>query len=141
MFFPAWRGGLSASWFALVGSADGSQDQDAIDLTDNDLSSLGNFPFFPRLRTLLLSRNRINHIQPTLVSSLPNLTVLVLTSNNISELADLEPLRNLTKLTHLTLLENPVTRKEVGLACRHFLLCLEKALEILTDWSSITGTG
>lgn len=112
---------------ALVGSADGSQDQDAIDLTDNDLSSLGNFPFFPRLRTLLLARNRINHIQPTLATSLPNLTVLVLTSNNMSELADLEPLRNLTKLTHLTLLENPVSRKEVGLTCCHFLLCLEKA--------------
>lgn len=92
-----------------------SQDQDAIDFTDNDLSSLGNFPFFPRLRTLLLARNRINHIQPTLATSLPNLTTLVLTSNNMSELADLDPLRNLSKLTHLTLLENPVTRKEVGL--------------------------
>ncbi|KAJ5194858.1 U2 small nuclear ribonucleoprotein A [Penicillium cinerascens] len=86
--------------------------QDAIDFTDNDLSSLGNFPFFPRLHTLLLARNRINHIQSSLASSLPNLTTLVLTSNNIAELADLDPLRKLTKLTHLTLLENPITRKE-----------------------------
>jgi Leucine-rich repeat (LRR) protein len=30
-------------------------------------------------------------------------------------LADLDPLRNLTKLTHLVLLENPVTRKEVSI--------------------------
>ncbi|GMG25081.1 unnamed protein product [Aspergillus oryzae var. brunneus] len=30
----------------------------------------------------------------------------------MTELADLDPLRNLTKLTHLVLLENPITRKE-----------------------------
>ncbi|KAJ5803088.1 U2 small nuclear ribonucleoprotein A [Penicillium pulvis] len=89
-----------------------AKDQDTIDFTDNDLSSLGNFPFFPRLHTLLLARNRISHIQSSLGSSVPNLTALVLTSNNLSELADLDSLRSLTKLTHLTLLENPVTRKE-----------------------------
>lgn len=90
------------------------QDQDAIDFTDNDLSSLGNFPYFPRLRTLLLARNRISHIQPNLGSSIPSLTTLVLTSNHLSELADVEALRILHKLTHLVLLENPITRKEVG---------------------------
>ncbi|KAJ5165844.1 hypothetical protein N7492_006140 [Penicillium capsulatum] len=89
-----------------------AKDQDAIDLTDNDLSSLSNFPFFPRLHTLLLARNRISHIHPSLSSSLPNLGTLILTSNNFSELADLDPLRHQTRLTHLTLLENPVTRKE-----------------------------
>ncbi|RMJ23083.1 hypothetical protein PHISP_06059 [Aspergillus sp. HF37] len=89
-----------------------AKDQDAIDFTDNDISSLGNFPFFPRLQTLLLARNRIKHIQPTLASSLPSLSALVLTSNNMTELADLDPLRNLSKLTHLVLMENPVTRKE-----------------------------
>jgi Leucine-rich repeat (LRR) protein len=47
-------------------------------------------------------------------SSIPSLTTLVLTSNNLSELADVESLRSLHKLTHLVLLENPITRKEVG---------------------------
>lgn len=89
-----------------------AKDQDAIDFTDNDISSLGNFPFFPRLHTLLLARNRVKHIQPTIASTIPNLTTLVLTANNMAELADLDPLRNLTRLTHLVLLENPVTRKE-----------------------------
>jgi U2 small nuclear ribonucleoprotein A' len=89
------------------------QDQDAIDFTDNDISSLSNFPFFPRLRTLLLARNRVRQIQPNIATSIPGLTTLVLTQNNIAELADLDPLRNLTRLAHLTLLENPVTRKEV----------------------------
>ena len=45
---------------------------------------------------------------------MPHLTTLVLTQNNLTELADLEPLRSLTQLTHLTLLENPITRKEVS---------------------------
>jgi U2 small nuclear ribonucleoprotein A' len=87
--------------------------QDAIDFTDNDIATIGNFPLSPRLSTLLFARNRITQIQPNLAASIPNLTTLVLTSNNIAELADLDPLRKFTKLTHVTLLENPVTRKEV----------------------------
>ncbi|KAI5795608.1 leucine-rich repeat-domain-containing protein [Geopyxis carbonaria] len=86
--------------------------QDAIDFTDNDIQQLGNFPLSERLSTLLLARNRISTIQPTLANSIPNLTVLVLTSNNLSELADLDPLSKFKRLTHLTLLENPVTRKD-----------------------------
>jgi U2 small nuclear ribonucleoprotein A' len=74
---------------------------------------LGNFPLSPRLRTLLLARNRVSSIQPTLANSLPNLTTLVLTSNNFAELADLDVLSTFTVLTHLVLVENPVTRKEV----------------------------
>lgn len=89
------------------------QDQDAIDFTDNDITILSNFPLSPRLRTLLLARNRVNSIQPTLATSIPNLTTLVLTSNNFGELADLDALRHFSKLTHLSLLENPVTRREV----------------------------
>ncbi len=89
------------------------QPQDAIDFTDNDIQLLGNFPLSPRLQTLLLARNRITHIQPSIASSIPNLKNLVLTSNNIAELADLDVLSTFPKLTHLVLMENPVTRKEV----------------------------
>ncbi|PGH19546.1 U2 small nuclear ribonucleoprotein A' [Polytolypa hystricis UAMH7299] len=89
-----------------------AKDQDAIDFTDNNISSISNFPFIPRLRSLLLARNRVSHIHPNLATSLPNLTTLVLTQNNVSELADLEPLRDLGRLTHLSLVENPVARKE-----------------------------
>lgn len=90
------------------------QGQDAIDFTDNDISSITNFPFSPRLRTLLLARNRVSHIHPSIATSIPNLTTLVLTANNVGELADLEPLGDLSKLAHLTLLDNPVARKEVS---------------------------
>lgn len=89
-----------------------AKDQEAIDFTDNDLSTLANFPLSPRLRTLLLAQNRITAIQPTLSKNIPNLATLVLTDNNISELSDLNPLGGFSKLTHLVLLGNPVIRDQ-----------------------------
>ncbi|KAI0538461.1 L domain-like protein [Xylaria digitata] len=86
--------------------------QDAIDLVDNDIQVLGNFPLSPRIRTLLLARNRIFSIQPTLANSIPNLTNLQLESNNLNELADLDPLASFPRLTHLILRDNPATKKE-----------------------------
>ena len=92
-----------------------AKDHECIDFTDNDISTLANFPLSPRMQTLLLARNRIASIQPSLAKSLPNLRTLVLTQNNIAELADLDPLQAFTKLTHLSLVENPVASKEVCL--------------------------
>ncbi|RDA86806.1 hypothetical protein CP532_6370 [Ophiocordyceps camponoti-leonardi (nom. inval.)] len=74
---------------------------DAIDFTDNDIQVLGNFPLSPRMTTLLIARNRVASIQSDLARSLPNLTNLVLASNNLGELADLEALSGFTRLTHL----------------------------------------
>jgi hypothetical protein len=93
---------------------DSGQPHDAFDLTDNDIQILGNFPLSPRLRTLLLARNRIATIQASMPSSVPNLRNLVLASNVISELADLDVLGRFGRLTHLVLVDNPVTKKEVG---------------------------
>lgn len=103
------------------------QDHDAFDLTDNDITALANFPLSPRVRTLLLARNRILSIQSSIASSLPNLTTLVLTANNLAELADLDPLKGCARLTHLTLLENPLVRKEVS---RHLMP------DQCNDWSA-----
>lgn len=89
------------------------QPHDSIDFTDNDIQVLGNFPLSPRITTLLLAGNRVASIQPTIVKSIPNLTNLVLTANNVAELADLDVLGKLPRLTHLVLAENPVTKKEV----------------------------
>ncbi|KAI2606935.1 L domain-like protein [Hypoxylon fragiforme] len=86
--------------------------QDSIDFVDNDIQVLGNFPLSPRIRSLLLQRNRIAAIQPTLANSIPNLTTLQLESNNLTELADLDPLGSFPFLTHLVLRDNPVTKKE-----------------------------
>ncbi|KAK4465226.1 U2 small nuclear ribonucleoprotein A [Cladorrhinum samala] len=85
---------------------------DALDLTDNDITVLSNFPLSPRLRTLLLARNRISVLHHNLPSSIPNLRHLVLAGNNVTELADLDVLGKFPRLQHLVLLDNPVTRKE-----------------------------
>jgi len=86
--------------------------QDAIDFTDNDIATISNFPLSPRLNTLLCARNRIQSVDRRIAEQLPNLTTLVLTANHVKELADLEGLNGCGALTHLSLLENPVTRKE-----------------------------
>lgn len=90
------------------------QDNDAIDLTDNDIAQLGNFPLQPRLRSLFLAQNRITTIQPNLSASIPNLQTLVLTKNRIAELADLDALAGFKQLVYLTLMGNPITSKEVS---------------------------
>ncbi|KAF7442320.1 U2 small nuclear ribonucleoprotein [Pyrenophora tritici-repentis] len=89
-----------------------AKDNDAIDLTDNDIAQLANFPLQPRLRTLFLAQNRIANIQPNLAASIPNLSTLVLTKNRIAELADLDPLTGFKKLMYLSLMGNPVAGKE-----------------------------
>lgn len=89
------------------------QPHDSIDFTDNDIAVLGNFPLSPRLTTLLLARNRVSAIQGSVANSIPNLRHLVLSSNHVAELADLDVLAGFARLTHLVLADNPVTKKEV----------------------------
>ncbi|KAF9056682.1 leucine-rich repeat-domain-containing protein [Panaeolus papilionaceus] len=85
---------------------------DAIDFTDNAIITLGNLPLLKRLHTLLLANNRIQNISPSIHLSAPNLHTLVLTNNNISELGDLEPLKELKHLQYISLLGNPVREKK-----------------------------
>jgi len=89
----------------------GSNDAyEAIDLSDNDLIKLGNFPPLRRLRTLLLMNNRISRIAEDCFSPLPNLISITLTGNKLEKLVDLEPLTKLKTLERLSLLENPVVK-------------------------------
>ncbi|KAG0258420.1 U2 small nuclear ribonucleoprotein A' [Mortierella polycephala] len=85
---------------------------DSIDLTDNDIRSLSNFPSLPRLKCLLLSNNRISKIDSNLSQYLPNLTTVVLTNNAITELSDLDGLSGCKSIETLSLLDNPVTKKK-----------------------------
>ncbi|KAJ7630573.1 leucine-rich repeat-domain-containing protein [Roridomyces roridus] len=85
---------------------------DAIDLTDNSIVSLGNLPLLKRLNTLLLANNKVSHISPSIHISVPNLTTLVLTNNQFTELGDLEPLKELRYLKYVSLLGNPVREKK-----------------------------
>ncbi|KAG0226768.1 U2 small nuclear ribonucleoprotein A' [Actinomortierella wolfii] len=85
---------------------------DSIDLTDNDIRALTNFPSLPRLKCLLLSNNRISKIDNNLAKYVPNITTLVLTNNALQELADIEGLAGLQRLEYLSLLDNPLTKKK-----------------------------
>ncbi|KAF9904342.1 U2 snRNP complex subunit [Lobosporangium transversale] len=85
---------------------------DSLDLTDNDIRQLSNFPSLPRLKCLLLSNNRISKIDSNLSQYLPNLTIVVLTNNAITELSDLDGLAGCKSLEVLSLLDNPVVKKK-----------------------------
>lgn len=90
-----------------------TQDQyETIDLCDNELISVDNFPLLTRLQSLLLSNNRISRIQVGLGKYLPALTNITLIKNKISDFEALDPLRDLPKLTYVALLENPVTKRK-----------------------------
>ena len=73
---------------------------------------LGNFPRLNRLQQLLLNNNRISKIDTGLDGYLPNLNTIILTNNALSELGDLEALIECKKLTHVSFLDNPVTKKQ-----------------------------
>ncbi|KAK9971411.1 hypothetical protein ABG768_024778 [Culter alburnus] len=85
---------------------------DTIDLSDNEVRKLDGFPLLKRLKTLLINNNRICRIGENMEQALPNLKELILTSNNIQELGDLDPLATVKSLTLLSLLRNPVTNKK-----------------------------
>lgn len=84
---------------------------DIIDFSGNMISTLGEgFPPFPRLNSLYLGCNLISKILPGISESLPNLETLILTSNRISTVKDLnlEELSKLENLKVLSLVQNPV---------------------------------
>ncbi|KAI2810751.1 U2 small nuclear ribonucleoprotein A' [Blomia tropicalis] len=101
---------------------------DCIDLTNNDIRRIENFPLLHRLKRLYLSNNRVVKIDENLVDMTPNLEGILLINNQISELGDLDPLSKLTKLEMLALLGNPVTTKK---HYRHYLIHLLPSLRLL----------
>jgi len=89
----------------------GSNDAyECIDLSDNDLIKLANFPPLKRLHVLLLVNNRISRIASDCFDTLPNLRSIVLTGNKLEKLVDLEALTKIKSLERLSLLENPCTK-------------------------------
>jgi len=83
---------------------------DTLDLSDNEIQKMENFPLLRRLRTLFLHNNHIVSIATKLGESLPRLEALLLTNNLFETLADLNPLGEFTSLRLLSLLNNPVTK-------------------------------
>jgi len=84
---------------------------DTIDFSDNEIRKVDNIPFLPRIKTLLFNNNRICRFGDHLEENLPQLDSLIMTNNNIQELADIETLSTAKTLTMLSLLHNPVVAK------------------------------
>lgn len=86
------------------------QDQfDAIDISDNEIKKLENFPKMPKLKMILIISNHISKISPNIGENLSNLTELILTNNRITSISEIDNIATLKKIQHLSLLDNPVT--------------------------------
>jgi U2 small nuclear ribonucleoprotein A' len=83
---------------------------DSVDLTDNDIRFLGNFPLLRQLKHLRIGNNLITRIDSRLGFSLPALQSLTLTNNSIAELSELVHLSRCSQLEYLSLMGNPVSR-------------------------------
>lgn len=104
---------LRANKIAVIENLGATKDQfDCIDLSDNEITRLENFPTLNRLQTLLLNNNKISQIERGLGEYLPNLQVLILTNNRLNNLGDIDPLADLPKLKKLSLLDNLITKKQ-----------------------------
>jgi len=84
----------------------------AIDISETGVQSLSNFPVMPGVRILTACNNTISKVSIDISTSLPFLDVLVLTGNRLSSFPVCEPLLRLKSLSVLSLLGNPVTRKQ-----------------------------
>ena len=62
---------------------------DAIDLSDNKIKKLENFPRMERLSVVVMNNNWVSRIAEGLGRPLPNLEVLVLCNNRISQFAQI----------------------------------------------------
>lgn len=103
---------LRGNKIAVIENLGATEDQfDTIDLSDNEIVKLDNFPFLARLGTLLVNNNRITRIAPNIGDYLPKLHTLVLTNNRLVNLLEIDPLASLSNLTSLTLLDNNITKK------------------------------
>eukprot|EP01087_Luapelamoeba_hula_P023687 TRINITY_DN8768_c0_g1_i1.p1 TRINITY_DN8768_c0_g1~~TRINITY_DN8768_c0_g1_i1.p1 ORF type:complete len:263 (-),score=72.62 TRINITY_DN8768_c0_g1_i1:95-883(-) len=107
---------------------------DTIDLNDNEIQKLENFPLMPRLKTLYMFNNRVSSIATKLGEWLPNLDTLILAHNSLENLSDLDPLADLKgSLRSVVLAGNPVAQKP---SYRLYLIHLLPKLRML-DWSRV----
>ncbi|KAL3512028.1 hypothetical protein ACH5RR_024745 [Cinchona calisaya] len=103
---------LRGNKISVIENLGATEDQfDTIDLSDNEIVKLENFPYLSRLGTLLLNNNRITRINPNVGEFLPKLHSLVLTNNRLTNLVEIDPLASLPNLQFLSLLDNNITKK------------------------------
>jgi U2 small nuclear ribonucleoprotein A' len=95
----------------MIENLGATEDQfDTIDISDNEVTVLGNFPQMKRLHSLLCNNNKICKFDDTLGTTIPGLQSLILTNNRVTSLGDLSNLQMLANLHTVSLLGNPVTK-------------------------------
>ncbi|XP_010548874.1 PREDICTED: U2 small nuclear ribonucleoprotein A' [Tarenaya hassleriana] len=103
---------LRGNKISVIENLGATEDQfDTIDLSDNEIVKLENFPHLNRLGTLLINNNRITRINPNIGEFLPKLHTLILTNNRLVNLIEIDPLASIPKLQYLSLLDNNITKK------------------------------
>lgn len=103
---------LRGNKIAVIENLGATENQfDTIDISDNEIVKLENFPHLNRLGTLLINNNRITRINPNIGEFLPKLHTLILTNNRLVNLVEIDPLASLPKLQYLSLLDNNITKK------------------------------
>ncbi|MCD7458162.1 hypothetical protein HAX54_037427 [Datura stramonium] len=103
---------LRGNKIPVIENLGATEDQfDTVDLSDNEIVKLENFPYLNRLGTLLMNNNRITRINPNIGEFLPKLHTLILTSNRLTNLVEIDPLASLPKLKVLSLLDNNITKR------------------------------
>eukprot|EP00941_MAST-03F_sp_MAST-3F-sp1_P002853 g2853.t1 len=96
----------------VIENLDEAEDEfDAIDICDNNIKKLANFPRMFRLRSLYIANNNISKIDTEIGKALMNLSFLQLSNNRISKLSDVGALASLGNLKELSLIDNPVTQR------------------------------
>lgn len=103
---------LRGNKISVIENLGATEDQfDTIDLSDNEIVKLENFPYLNRLGTLLINNNRITRINPNIGEFLPKLHTLILANNRLVNLVEIDPLASISKLQYLSLLDNNITKK------------------------------
>jgi len=96
----------------LIENLGSTEDQfDTLNLCDNEIAKLDNFPRLLRMKNLICCNNRIARIDASVAESLVAITSLVLTNNHLKHLADIDVLEGCAQLRHLVLVDNEITKK------------------------------
>lgn len=113
---------------------------DTIDLSNNEIRELDNFPLMKRCKSILLSSNLISRIGKGISAKLPNLKTLILNSNpHLTDVAQLSPLRDAKGLRCLSLIDCPVTKgsfyreKVIKLLPQLKVLDFQKVVVVVND--------
>ncbi|OEH74967.1 small nuclear ribonucleoprotein polypeptide a [Cyclospora cayetanensis] len=115
-----WTLGLRGCQVDVIENLGATADHfECIDLSDNEIIKLQNFPPLNRLTSLIVCNNRVSRIASDLFECLPNVVSLVLTNNRVTSFVFSPPctdspdrncicLSSAKKLERLVLTENPV---------------------------------